>query len=67
MLAVLEIAVKDAAEREDRNRKSGSGSSGRQREREAGERADAPPDHPSQHSSKTFAARMFYLDNNYLG
>jgi hypothetical protein len=28
---------------------------------------DAPPDHPSQHPSKTFAARMFYLDNNYLG
>ena len=28
---------------------------------------DAPPDHPSQHQSKTFAARMFYLDNNYLG
>jgi len=28
---------------------------------------DAPPDHPSQHPSKTFAARMFYLDKNYLG
>ena len=28
---------------------------------------DALPDHPSQHPSKTFAARMFYLDNNYLG
>jgi hypothetical protein len=25
---------------------------------------DAPPDRPSQHLSKTFAARMFYLDNN---